>query len=138
MAQVIQIQTSPLQAFTIERPQSRITRFPVCSEHGVDIIDVPALIFIEANGNYSTLHSLSRPQLLCSKTLKYFDERLVNSGFIRVHQSYLVNTMHILRYEHGTNARLYLREGYIAEVSRSKRNLVRSWIENLDYKFQLK
>jgi two-component system LytT family response regulator len=57
-----------------------------------------------------------------SKTLKEFEELLVDYGFIRVHQSHLVNSSHIKSYQKSDGGYIIMIDGSVIPISRTKRN----------------
>jgi len=52
------------------------------------------VIFLESADDYVTVNTLSG-KYLKQKTMKYFEENLNPTSFIRVHRSYIVNTLYI-------------------------------------------
>lgn len=60
-------------------------------------LHVKDLLYCEADGNYTKVHLLDQERtIMLSKTLKVIEEQLSHFGFLRVHQSFLVNTDHIV------------------------------------------
>jgi two-component system, LytTR family, response regulator len=68
---------------------------------------------------------------LQSKTLKEFDDLLSQSGFFRVHQSHLVNTLHIREFVKTDGGYLLLSDQKSVPVSVRKRAEVVQMLENL-------
>jgi two-component system, LytTR family, response regulator len=64
---------------------------------GLEIVPLSEIIYCEASGNYTYYHVGER-KLVVSRTLKESETLLRKFGFIRVHQSYLVNLAHVRRY----------------------------------------
>ena len=56
-----------------------------------------------------------------SKTLKYFEDALSESGFVRIHKSYLVNVNEIVKYVKGKGGSVILSNGQQVMVSASKK-----------------
>jgi two-component system LytT family response regulator len=54
------------------------------------------IIRLQADGAYTTFYVLNRKPIVVSKNLKEYDNLLENSGFIRTHQSHLVNSRYIV------------------------------------------
>lgn len=54
-------------------------------------IDLDDLLFVESDGNYSTLHLLNTKKIVLTKKLKEMDALLPNERFFRIHNSYIVN-----------------------------------------------
>jgi two-component system, LytTR family, response regulator len=67
---------------------------------GIESIDTNEILYLESVSNYTTIHLNSLQQISSSKTLKEFDLQLCDgkSGFMRVHQSFIVNLSKIQRY----------------------------------------
>ena len=76
------------------------------------------LLYCEADGNYTRIHVLNEKPILLSKTLKKIEELLSRYGFLRVHQSFLVNPKHIKSLHKTT---LLLSTGSEIKVSRRKK-----------------
>ncbi len=54
------------------------------------------IIMIEAESNYSIIHTINGERLHTAKTLKVWQRKLGHlKVFIRPHRSYLINTLHI-------------------------------------------
>lgn len=82
------------------------------------------IVRIEAESNYCTVHFINRSKQLVSKTLKDLEEHLLHHNFIRVHQSHLVNTEHIIGYKNQDSGYLILHNNELVEISRRKKQEV--------------
>lgn len=80
------------------------------------------VIRLQAERNYTHLFFTKGPSFLSSKTLLEYEKTLRESGFIRVHKSHLVNSMHIAGYE--KQGIVKMKDGSEIEVSRRKRDLL--------------
>ncbi|WP_370254579.1 MHYT domain-containing protein [Nioella sp.] len=83
---------------------------------------------IRAEGHYTVLY-MGREKLFCPWTITEAETRLVPSGFLRVHRSYLVNPAHVSGFErHKDNGTCYF-EGVESlpkvPISRSRLNDIR-------------
>ncbi len=65
---------------------------------GWQVVPAKEIVYIKAEGNYSVLHLLNNSQVTVIKLLRKFEEELEPLGFIRPHNSYLINTLHIKEY----------------------------------------
>ncbi|WP_234859468.1 LytR/AlgR family response regulator transcription factor [Aquimarina aquimarini] len=70
-------------------------KISITDAKGIYVIDIYSVIYCLSNGNYTTFILNSRKEIIISKNLKYFENKLADYGFIRVHKSYLVNLAHI-------------------------------------------
>ncbi|MDF1697697.1 MAG: LytTR family DNA-binding domain-containing protein [Saprospiraceae bacterium] len=89
---------------------------------GLEFIEVDDIIRCESTNNYTFIHQSHEKPLLISKTLKDIETLLSNYGFIRVHQSHLVNIKCIKKYIKGKAGSLILKDGSIIPISRSKKS----------------
>lgn len=78
----------------VQTQQSTLDSFFI--KHKGDMIAVKAeeIVYAESYDNYTYVHTQTEKYLL-SHTLKKVEEKLRNSGFLRVHKSYLVNLIRI-------------------------------------------
>lgn len=68
---------------------------------GFEVVDVSKIIWCEANDNFTDFHFSDRNKMMICRTLKFYEELLHESGFLRVHKSYMVNCDHVVRYNKG-------------------------------------
>lgn len=97
-------------------------KLAVPTNEGTHIIDLDAIQYCQANGNYCLIHGTWRSPLLVSKTLGKVNAALPEQRFIRIHQSFVVNTDCITLY---TNTSIYLDQDTELPVSRNYRGLVK-------------
>ena len=88
---------------------------------GIEMIPVPDIIYVEADGNYAKLVMEHAESLLVSKTLKDMDELLGRYDFLRVHHSYLVRINRVRRYVRGDGGSVIMDNGDELSVSRSRK-----------------
>lgn len=60
-------------------------------------VPVASIEYLEAMGNYTTVHLVGMKPMVVAITLKRFSERL--PGFMRIHKGLLVNPDHIVAYK---------------------------------------
>lgn len=86
------------------------------------------IIYCEGVGNYTRFHFVQKPAMLVSKTIKEYEDLLVEHHFMRVHKSYLVNLQHVQKYE--KEGLLWMTNGEQISVSRRKKEDVKNRISN--------
>ncbi len=59
------------------------------------LIPINQIIFIAADSNYSTLYLANGKNIMTSKTLKVWEDKINHPFFVRCHRSYLVNIKYI-------------------------------------------
>lgn len=88
---------------------------------GYEFIKTANVLYITADENYSHIHLTAGAAKLASKTLGYFEEKLENESFFRIHKSHLINLQEIAAYEHGNGGYVKMTDGKRLEVSRRKK-----------------
>lgn len=88
---------------------------------GFEVLNTQDILFCKADDNYTEIHLNNSKKKIVSKTLKYFEEALNNSSFVRVHKSYLVNVKEVVKYVKGKGGSVILSNGQEIMVSASKK-----------------
>ncbi len=78
---------------------------------------VKHIVYLEANGNYTTLHFLDKRQVLVCKTLREVELMLPEEAFVRIHRSHTIHLRHIKKYVRGKGGHVVLQNGITLAVS---------------------
>ncbi|MGB3545783.1 MAG: LytTR family DNA-binding domain-containing protein [Saprospiraceae bacterium] len=114
---------------TLDSPDKLPSRISLPGETGIDIVEVADIVRCRSEVNNTHIYLRGGQQLFLNKTLKYYDEMLRDHGFVRVHQSHLVNPAYIDRYVRENGGSLLLRNGESVPVSTRKRSAVLALLE---------
>nr|WP_319399721.1 LytTR family DNA-binding domain-containing protein [uncultured Carboxylicivirga sp.] len=87
-------------------------------------VEVSDIIRCEAESNYTCIYLQSGAKEVVSKTLKEYEELLAEEGFIRVHQSHLVNVQMIQSYEKADGGYLLMKDASQVPISRLRKEKV--------------
>ncbi len=90
---------------------------------GSFLIDTNTIVRVEASSNYSKIYFSNGTMLLTAKVLKWFEERLPQQSFTRLHRSHLVNNC-FLQFNQNTGNAFELKNGKTIQVSRRRKKLV--------------
>lgn len=96
----------------------------------ISVVSIQAIIAVEADNSYSKFHLQGEKSILVSQSLKTYDQQLSPLGFMRVHQSYLVQACYIKSFKKKNNL-LLLEGGLLVPVSLNKRSFVMNYLNNL-------
>ena len=96
---------------------------------GFEIIETANILYCKADDNYTEIYLNNNKKKLVSKTLKYFEDALTDSGFARVHKSYLVNVNEVIKYVKGKGGSVVLSNGKQIMVSASKKSNLLSYFK---------
>jgi two-component system, LytTR family, response regulator len=89
----------------------------------------PSLIIrCEASNNYTTFYLQGGEKYLVSKPIFEYEEMLKDYGFLRCHQSHLVNKRFIRSWVKEDGGYLLLEDNTAVPVSRQKRDAIREWM----------
>lgn len=93
--QVVDTEDAPEPDITPLKPQLQIP----CERDGSKVFVSPAEVqFVRADGHYTQVYTASE-RLFCIWPVTEASKRLVPMGFLQTHRSYLVNPMHVTRFE---------------------------------------
>lgn len=85
---------------------------------GYFFVNVINIIRLEADGNYTQIFLQDGSKHVVAKTLKDFEQNLVEYQFIRVHKSHLINLNFVKRYIRGEGGIVVMSDNSEIEVSR--------------------
>jgi two-component system LytT family response regulator len=120
-----------------ERPAERIDllkenfraarRIALNTLEKIHIVNVEEILRCESDINYTMFHFTDSNKLLVTKTLKEFDKLLSDHGFIRVHQSHLINTNFIKEFLKSSGY-IVMKDGTKVPVSTRKKQVLMDMI----------
>lgn len=90
---------------------------------GFQVVELKEILYCEAAGSYTNFFFTDQQVICSSKAIYEYEEMLTDSGFIRIHKSYLVNLLHIKEYIRGEGGTVILSNNKQIEVSRRKKDL---------------
>jgi len=96
----------------------------------IHVIAVTDILFLEAEGDYVKIITASN-HYIKEQTMKYFEENLLNSKFIRIHRSFIVNIDAISRIElyEKQYYRITLHSGHQLKASASGYRLLKNILQ---------
>lgn len=85
------------------------------------VMEIKDLIYLQADGPYTHIHSQYMPKITSSKNLKEYEELLDEHDFFRIHKSYLVNLAEIKQYAKSDGGYVIMSNGDKVYVSDKKK-----------------
>ena len=89
-----------LLKFRKRKKQQESEKICLRSYSDYQFLDLNDILYLKADNNTSDFHLLDGKKVSAFKTLKYFEKNLPDN-FLRVHHSYIVNTLHVTRISFG-------------------------------------
>ncbi len=97
---------------------------------GFKFIPIENIVFFEADSSYCILHIKDEKQMVISKPLRFFEDKLeLEKSFIRPHKSFLVNLKFVEEYQKQDGGCLKMNNGKLIPISRNKKDEVLSRFE---------
>ncbi len=93
----------------------------ITSVKGFQIIDLKDILYCEGSSSYTNFYFTSGSTVCTAKTIHEYEDLLQDSGFMRIHKSYLVNLLHVKEYLRGEGGSVVLSNKKELEVSRRKK-----------------
>ena len=114
--------------FSADSTNNRIT-LPVVD--GMEFIDCMDIMYCGASGPYVELFMANGEKKIISKNLGKFEEMLAPRGFIRIHDSFLINPKRITKYIRGRGGQVVMENGRVLGVAqRRKEQFLRQFVSN--------
>ncbi len=89
----------------------------------INIVKITDILYAQSDNNYTTFTLKKGKEILVSKPLKSFDNKLSPFGFLRIHQSFLINLTYITSFNK-RNEEVVLDQTYSIPVAQSKKRLL--------------
>lgn len=90
----------------------------------IHYVRIEEIIYCKSDGPYTTFFIIGKRKVMVTRSLKEYEEMFEGLGFIRAHNSYLINVLHILRFNKTDNGELIMEENHSVPVSTRKREEV--------------
>jgi two-component system LytT family response regulator len=115
-----QEQISILQE-VVSSPNKMPNKISLHTSDKIIVVNIEDIIHCKSDNNYTTFYFSDASKILVSKTLKYYADMLKEVGFLRVHQSHLINIKYIKEFIKSDGGYLILTDESNIPVSVRKR-----------------
>ncbi len=92
---------------------------------GFEVFKIQNIVRLEAESSYSTVFFNNGKKVITSKSLKFYEEKLDPTIFVRINRKDMVNVNHIVKLYKGRYPIIELSTGKELKVSDRKRKLIR-------------
>lgn len=97
-------------------------KMAISTDTGIEFVKYNAIVFLEAQNNYTKVNLVDGTSIIASKTLKYFDDLLPSELFFRIHKTYLINMNFVKRFFKIDDYLVELTTGQKLPISYRKKN----------------
>jgi len=115
----------------INAPSKADKKIVIKTAESIYVVNVNEILRCEADRNYTNIFFLDGSKTMVSTVLKEYDEILTDHGFIRVHQSHLININHMKSYEKRDGGYIEMIDGNTVPVASRKRDYLMRMLNKL-------
>lgn len=108
-----------------ERSKSKIG---LVSKDSVEFVYPSEILFCEADSNYTIVHLCDQSKRMISKTLKDYEGMLSEFGFIRPHNSFLINLEEVREYKRQDGGSIIMSNGQKIPVSKHRKDSLKQYL----------
>lgn len=109
----------------------KLNKIVISTSEGYELLEVDQIIHCKSDSNYSEIHLENGKTLVASKTLKEFDEMLSNKGFLRIHNSHLVNLEKVKKILKADGGYVEMSNGDKLGISRNRKEELFKFLEHI-------
>jgi two-component system LytT family response regulator len=88
----------------------------------IHLVKYSELVRVEADGNYSTFFVSDGRKVIVSKSMKEFEEKLLENGFTRIHKSHIINIKMMVVFDKAEGGYVVMSDQTRIPVSSRKRD----------------
>ena len=88
---------------------------------GLTMVKISDIIYCESANNFTIINTINKQQYVITRHLIEYEELLEPFGFLRVHNSFLINMNQITKYVKGRGGEVFMSNGKRIEVSSRKK-----------------
>ncbi|SJN45207.1 response regulator [Sphingobacterium sp. JB170] len=128
-----QIQTSQLDFLLqqLKKPEMNVSKIALQMQSEIRYITLSEIIRCEADNTYTHFFLSSDERIMVSKSLKEYADLLCPNGFLRTHQSHLVNPKYIKSWLKEDGGILLLMSGEKIPISKPNKETVKQALQQL-------
>jgi len=115
----------------IRKKVDHFKRIALSTAEGIHLFEISDIIRCESQDNYTRFYIKNHKPLLISKTLKEYEELLVEHGFERIHQSHLINLAFLKSYIKNDGGYVVMADNTNLPISQRKKERLQELIKSL-------
>lgn len=115
----------------IRKKVDNFKRIALSNSDGMHLFEVSDIIRCESEDNYTKFYIKNNKPILISKTLKEYEELLTDHGFVRIHQSHLINLAFLKSYIKKDGGYVVMADSSNLPISQRKREQLQELLKTL-------
>lgn len=102
--------------------QQQHSKIALPTPKGFKVVRISDILYCEASRNYTIFYLSDNKKIIVGRNLKYFEQKLSSFSFIRIHESFMINLIHMDQYIKGRGGKVLLTNGAQLDVARSRKD----------------
>ncbi|MGV7105353.1 LytR/AlgR family response regulator transcription factor [Flavobacterium sp. U410] len=115
----------------IRKKVDNFKRIALSTSEGIHLFEINDIIRCESEDNYTKFYIKNSKPILISKTLKEYEELLVEHGFERIHQSHLINLQYLKSYIKKDGGYVVMADGNHLPISQRKKERLQELLKTI-------
>ena len=104
-----------------QNQSGQLKKISVPTSNGLEFIKLDDIIRLKAEINYTNIYLCEGRKITVARTLKEFEKMLSGNGFVRIHNSHIINLNYLKKYTKGNGGVVFLEDGTQLDVSRQRK-----------------
>lgn len=100
--------------------------------YGLEFIEIDEIIRCQSDSNYTNVFFKNTKPLLICRTLKEVENILGTNGFIRIHQSHLINPLYLKKFIRNDGGYVVMEDGEKISVSKGNKDKITAVFNQID------
>lgn len=105
----------------LKSQKPNLNKICLATSDGFEFIEINDIIYCKAEGSYTIFKLKNSEKLLVSKNLKEYENLLLEQGFMRVHNSFLINLKEVKKYMKADGGYIIMTNNDTVSISRSRK-----------------
>lgn len=106
-------------------PSQRQKKIALAEASEIHYVPIDDIIFCQSDNSYTTFHLAGNKKITVSKPISEYENILEPYGFLRTHQSYLINKNRIVSFRKEDGGYLLMEGNYQAIISKQRKHLLK-------------
>jgi len=115
------------------REKKRPEKITIYTTDSIHLVAIDEIFYLASEKNYTHIF-FEDTAIVASKSLRVFEELLVDYPFLRVHRSYLINLNKVVEYQKKV-FKVQLSNGTLVDVARNKKDKLSEKLQNMNPAF---
>jgi two-component system LytT family response regulator len=111
-----------LKILAAQLQQKNLNRIAIPSSDGLQMLKPEQIIRCESVSNYTKIYLTDNQKITVAKTLKELEDILASYQFYRIHNSHMVNLVHVQRYVRNDGGYVLMTDGAHITIARNRKS----------------